>query len=193
MRTFERKLARYIDWPETMIDVEKLVDEDIEFHKEFLCHMLKETMVGLIDGDPEVVGPKQFGVGNFQSVYYEDKKLPCLKNTIKLADKLGLKVVLRIQPYAPADWVAMCDFVFGVEYDHGEFIAFLEELATLRAQDGYYKAMNREREKILKKLSNPAFPIYWTTVIRYFVLCGYQFNCFLKRKQKTDGCLTPSQ
>ncbi len=138
-----------------------------------------------------VVGPKQFGADNFRSIYYDDK-LPCLKNLIKLAEKLNLRMVWRNYPFAFSRAVPGRDFTFGAEYDHDQLIVFLEELRTLRASRADSREMQKERDVILKKLSNPAFPLYWSTVIRYAAACGYQLNCFLNPKPKLDGCLTLS-
>lgn len=186
-------MAKEITCPTTAAELSKVVDAELKYHNQKLCHILRKAMKEWAgDANLRVVGPKQFGADNFKTIYY-DNKLPCLKNLIKLADKLNLRLVWRNYPFAFARAVPGRDLTFGAEYDHDELIAFLEELRTLRAFRGDSREMQKEREVILKKLSNPAFPIYWTTLIRYAAACGYQLNCYLNPKPKLDGCLTPSQ
>jgi hypothetical protein len=197
MSTFQRRLAKTIVSPLYAGELEKIVDAEFEFQNHYLCHILRKCMKAWAgDNDVKVVGPKKFGAANFKNVYY-DNKVPSLKNTIVLADKLDLTIVMKLYPYASSGAVFGREYTFGAKFEHAEFMAFLDEMPEFRPENRDSREMKEVRAVIFEKLSNPAFPLFWTTLIRYAAACGYQLNCYLNQKPNSDppssGCLTPSK
>lgn len=198
MNTY-RRLAKTIACTKTAGELAKIVAAELDFNNQYLCHILRKTMKEWAgDNNLRVVGPKHFGAENFRQIFV-DNKLPCLKNVLKIADKLNLQLVLKNYPFSQSFAVPRRDYAFDAEIEHAELAAFLLDLSTHRSARGDSPEMRKERERILENLSNPEFPLYWTTLIRYAAACGYQANFYLNQKQepeparKIDGCLTPSK
>ncbi len=186
-----RPLAKLIPCPKTKKQLSKIVETELAAQTKYLCRVLIRAMRNSPVGrNLKVEGPKEFGAENFRNIYYENK-LPCLKNLINLANKLNLKVEFKNYPFKHSFAIARRDWAFDEGFEHDKFVSFLKLLAANRPSEGDSPEMKKEREIILGKLSNPEFPVFWSTLIRYSAACGYQLNCYLNRKEK-GGCLTPS-
>ncbi|HNB20823.1 MAG TPA: hypothetical protein PKZ32_00285 [Candidatus Melainabacteria bacterium] len=197
-----RPLAKTIDCPRTRKELDRLVDAEMEIQNDFLCRQLRKAMKERAGNENvRIACAKYIGADNFRRIFDSECTLPCLKNVVKIADKLNLQLVLKNYPFLHSFAVPGRDFTFGAEFEHEEFAEFLFDLSLHRSARGDTLEMKKERERILENLIQPEFPIYWTTLIRYAAACGYQVNFSLKRKSQTisdrvskeEGCFTPSK
>jgi hypothetical protein len=201
MNTYSRRLAKTIVCPKTKKALSEIVDTEFEFLNQHLCYVLRKAVRQWCgDRNVSVVGPKHIGVDNYRMIFVENK-LPCMKNVLRIADKLNLQLTFRNYPFLESLRPRVPDFNFGANFEHAEFVVFLSDLAVYRAPRSDSSDMKLERERILYNLIVPEFPVYWTTLIRYSAACGYQANFYLNKKEFTDskvtpkieGCLTPGK
>lgn len=191
MTNFYRPLAKTIDCPRTRKELDRLVDAEMEIQNDFLCRQLRKAMKERAGNENvRIACAKYIGADNFRRIFDSECTLPCLKNVVKIANKLNLQLVLKNYPFLHSFAVPGRDFTFGAEFEHSEFAAFLLELPVYRSNRGDTEEMKKERQRILENLTNPDFPVYWTTLIRYGAACGYQVNFYLNRKQEQSSLLS---
>lgn len=181
-----RRLAKTIECPKTKKDLQRIVDAEHEIINNDVCRTLRTAINQWCANNLNTYKPRYFGECNINALFRQ-RKMPCLKQVVKLARKLNLRLVLKTYPYAESFVEPWRQYAFDGDFEHAEFVAFLWGLSAYRSKRGDTEEMKLEREQILSEISNPNFALYWTKLIRYFAACGYQLSVrFVERDNKAD-------
>jgi len=182
MHYIKRRLARTIPCPRTTPELDLFVVQEHEIQIQNLLYRLNRAVNGCSPSkafhnaghaDYEWDSPRKL---------FNQYKLPCLKEVVRTASKVNMKLDVRAFPLANSFAAHRCCYSFDATFEHAEFAAFLLELKMQRLSRGDSQEMKEERERIFANLCKPGFRVHWTTLIRYAAACGYQLNFYLNEK-----------
>lgn len=138
------------------------------------------------------VGQQLIGTANHGRIFLEGK-VPCIKETCRIANKLGRSVELKHYPCKDSGAQAFIDHAFHHGFDHTAFLELMETIHHLGIARNPAK-LRKERATLIARFRNTRNSVRWDHLMGFAALCGYQLEVRLvPQKKEPSGCFPPSK
>lgn len=167
--------------------VEKLNVLDIKITRHLICQIREEGLKQpRLHGIPFIITAHELlGKSAFVRIF-GDERMPSLKQTIEIADKLNMFVEIH----------ARCAGNKGIPHrllaegklSRKAFMTLVERLAVASEERPCDARVRKYRAEKLNLLRHNSSKICWLTLIGYFAACGYDFDiCLTPKDQRSDS------
>lgn len=160
---------------------EKLNALDIKITR-YLMFQIREQgrRQSRLHGIPFIITAHELlGKSAFERIF-SDERMPSLKQTIEIADKLNLFVEIRARR-AGNNGIPHRLLAEG-KLNRKAFATLIERLALSSEQRLCDVSVRKYREEKLKMLRQNSSKVCWLTLIGYFAACGYDLDVWLTPK-----------
>lgn len=133
-----------------------------------------------LHGTPFLITARELlGKSAFDRIFV-DERMPCLKQTIEIADRLNMFVEIRARRAENKD-ITHKLFAEG-KLSRKAFMRFIERLNLSSEQRWCDDSVKIYRQKKLQLLRRNGSKLCWLTLIGYFAACGYDLDVWLTPK-----------